>query len=82
NNRQYGILKMNLVESGSIAAREGRFVGMDLDAPPVDHVGLARSLGIDSLLVEKAGDVTDATQAALESGRPTLLELPISSPQG
>ena len=82
NNRQYGILKMNLVESGSTAAREGRFVGMDLDSPPVDHVALARSLGIDSLLVEKPADVTEATRAAFETGRPTLLELPISAPQG
>lgn len=82
NNRQYGILKMNLVESGSSAAREGRFVGMDLDGPPVDYVGLARSLGVDSLLVEKPADVTDATRAAFDSGRPTLLELPISAPQG
>lgn len=81
NNRQYGILKMNLVESGSTAARQGRFIGMDLDSPPVDYVGLARSLGVDSLLVEKPADVTDATRAAFESGRPTLLELPISAPQ-
>jgi benzoylformate decarboxylase len=80
NNRQYGILKVNLVESGSAAAREGRFIGMDLDTPPVDYVGLARSLGVDALLVEKPADVTDATRAALESGRPMLLELPISAP--
>jgi benzoylformate decarboxylase len=81
NNRQYGILKMNLVESGSAAAREGRFIGMDLDTPPIDYVGLARSMGVDALVVEKPADVTDATRAAFESGRPTLLELPISSPQ-
>ena len=80
NNRQYGILKMNLVESGSESARAGKFVAMDLDSPPVDYVGLARSLGVDALLVEKPGDVTEATRAAFESGRPTLLELPISSP--
>ena len=80
NNRQYGILKMNLVESGSPSARAGRFVAMDLDSPPVDYVGLARSLGIDALLVEKPADVTEATRAALESRRPTLLELPISPP--
>ena len=80
NNRQYGILKMNLVESGSAAARAGRFVAMDLDSPPVDYVGLARSLGVDALLVEKPADVTEATRAAFESGRPTLLELPISAP--
>ena len=80
NNRQYGILKMNLVESGSPAAKAGRFVGMDLDKPPVDYVGLARSLGIDAQLVEKPADVTEATRAAFEAGRPTLLELPISPP--
>ena len=80
NNRQYGILKMNLVESGSPAARAGRFVAMDLDSPPVDYVGLARSLGVDALLVEKPADATEATRTAFESGRPTLLELPISAP--
>ena len=80
DNRQYGILKMNLVESGSPAARAGRFVAMDLDSPPVDHVGLARSLGIDAQLVEKPADVTEATRAAFEGGRPALLHLPISPP--
>jgi benzoylformate decarboxylase len=80
NNRQYAILKMNLVESGSAAARAGKFIAMDLDSPPVDYVGLARSLGVDAQIVEKPADVTEATRAALESGRPALLELPISPP--
>jgi benzoylformate decarboxylase len=80
NNRQYGILKMNLLESGSPAAKEGRFVGMDLHSPPVDYVALARSLGVDAQLVEKPADVTEATRAAFEAGRPTLLELPIAPP--
>ncbi|HLJ08483.1 MAG TPA: thiamine pyrophosphate-dependent enzyme [Acidimicrobiia bacterium] len=80
DNRQYGILKMNLTESGSPAARAGRFVAMDLDSPPVDHVGLARSLGVDAHLVEKPAEVTEAARAAFESRRPTLLHLPISAP--
>ena len=80
NNRQYAILKMNLVESGSPAAKAGRFVAMDLDSPPVDYVGLARSMGVDAQLVEKPADVTDAARSAFEAGRPTLLELPISPP--
>jgi benzoylformate decarboxylase len=80
NNRQYGILKMNLVESGGVSAETGTFVALDLDSPPIDYVGLARSLGVDALLVEKPGDVTDAARAAFESSRPTLLELPISAP--
>ncbi len=80
NNRQYAILKMNLLESGSPAAKAGRFVGMDLNSPPVDYVGLARSMGVDAQLVEKPADVTEAARAAFEAGRPTLLELPISPP--
>ena len=59
--------------------RTGRFVAMDLDEPPVDFVSLARSMGVAGTLVEKAGDVGDAVQAALASGRPHLLELPISA---
>jgi benzoylformate decarboxylase len=80
NNRQYAILKMNLLESNSPAAKAGRFIGMDLDAPPVDYVGLARSLGVDAQLVEKPADVTEAARAAFDAGRPTLLEVPISPP--
>jgi len=71
---------MNLLESGSAAARSGRFVGMDVDSPPIDYVGLARSLGLDAQLVEKPADVTEAARAALDAGRPTLLEVPISPP--
>jgi len=80
NNRQYAILKMNLLEANSPAAKAGRFIGMDLDAPPVDYVGLARSLGVDAQLVEKPADVTEAARAAFDAGRPTLLEVPISPP--
>ena len=53
---------------------------MDIDDPPVDFVGLARSMGVDATLVEKADDVGDAVAAALEAGRPHLLEMPIAAP--
>ena len=80
NNRQYGILKMNLVESGSPSARAGRFVGMDLGSPPVDYVALARSLGIEAYLVEKPAEVAEATRDAFIARKPILLELPIAAP--
>ena len=80
NNRQYAILKTSLAGSGGRSAKTGSFVAMDLDEPPVDYVGLARAMGVDATLVEKPADVTDATRAAFESGRPTLLELPIAPP--
>lgn len=80
NNRQYLILKNYLRGMKAETVRTGRYVGMDLDAPPVDFVALARSMGVDASLVTTARDVGDALQAALSSGRPHLLELPIDAP--
>jgi benzoylformate decarboxylase len=80
NNRQYLILKNFLRTRGHPAARDGRFVGMDLDDPAVDFVALAQSMGVAATTVERAGDVGDAVKAALASGGPHLLELPIAAP--
>ena len=79
NNRQYLILKGYLRGMGRDSVQAGRMVAMDIDEPAVDYVGLARSMGVDATLVEKAGDVGDAVASALESGRPHLLELPIAA---
>src|SRR3954453_13968820 len=80
NNRQYLILKNNLRAMGADSVRTNRFVAMDLDEPPVDFVGLARSMGVDATLVEKADDIGDAVRGALDSGRPHLIEVPIAVP--
>ena len=80
NNRQYLILKGYLRGMGRDSVKADRMVAMDIDQPPVDFVGLARSMGVDAMLVEKAADVGDAVSSALESGRPHLLELPIAAP--
>ncbi|HVM53376.1 MAG TPA: thiamine pyrophosphate-binding protein [Acidimicrobiales bacterium] len=79
NNRQYLILKNYLRGMKAETVRTGRFVGMDLDAPPVDFVALARSMGVDATRVDTAAAAGDAARAAIESGRPHLVELPISS---
>jgi benzoylformate decarboxylase len=80
NNRQYLILKNNLRGMGGDSVRHERFVAMDIVDPPVDYLELARSMGVEATLVEKAHDVADAVQLALDSGRPHLLELPIAAP--
>jgi benzoylformate decarboxylase len=80
NNRQYAILKRNLIASGSEAAQAGRYVGLDLDQPPVDFAALAASVGVSGSLVEKAAEVPEAVRAAFASGRPTLLEIPVAPP--
>jgi benzoylformate decarboxylase len=80
NNRQYAILKLNLAASGGRSAAQDAFVGMDLDSPPIDYVGLARSMGVEAHLVEKGPDVTEAVAAAFAAECPVLLEVPISPP--
>ncbi|MGH8998257.1 MAG: thiamine pyrophosphate-dependent enzyme [Acidimicrobiia bacterium] len=80
NNRSYAILKNNLAGMGGHAARTGRFVGMDLDQPPVDYVGLSRSLGVDADLISKPDELTGAVVEGLASDRPLLLEVPIAAP--
>jgi benzoylformate decarboxylase len=80
NNRQYLILKNNLRGMGGDSVRHDRFVAMDIIDPPIDYLALARSMGVDATLVEKAHDVGDAVRAAFSTGRPHLLELPIAAP--
>ncbi|MEY2421959.1 MAG: benzoylformate decarboxylase [Acidimicrobiaceae bacterium] len=79
NNRQYLILKNNLRGMGGDSVRNDRFVAMDIVDPPIDYLALARSMGVEATLVEKAPDVGDAVRAALDSGRPHLIELPIAA---
>jgi benzoylformate decarboxylase len=79
NNRQYKILKGYLRGMGGAAMRTGRYIGMDLDDPPIDFLALARSMAVDATAVDSAADVGDAVKAALASGRPHVLELPIGA---
>ena len=81
NNRQYRILKDNLRGMGGDSVRAGRFVAMDLVDPPIDYVALAGSMGVGATLVERAADIADAVRAAIDAGKPHLLELPISAPE-
>jgi benzoylformate decarboxylase len=79
NNREYRILKNNLRGMSGDSTRTGRFVAMDIGEPPVDYVSLAESMGVEASLVEKANDVGDAVERALDDGSPHLLEVPIAA---
>jgi benzoylformate decarboxylase len=79
NNRQYRILKDNLRGMGGESASRDHYVAMDLDRPAVDYVALARSMGVEADLVSDAGDVEGLVREAWTSGRPKLLEIPISA---
>src|SRR2546423_14587262 len=63
NNRQYAILKRNLRGiAGGRSTETGTFVAMDIDQPPADFVGPARSMGVAATLVGKAADVGGAAR--------------------
>jgi benzoylformate decarboxylase len=51
---------------------------MDLDQPPIDFTALATSMGVAATRVDHTADVGDALATALSSGRPQVLELPIT----
>jgi benzoylformate decarboxylase len=79
DNRQYLILKRALDGRKDEAAQRGNYVGMDLDAPPVDFVGLAESMGVPGDRIDNASDIAGAVEHALQRDGPTLLEIPISA---
>ena len=79
NNREYNILK-NFMRGQAhyLSASSNRFIAMDLVDPPVDYLALAASMGVEARRVERACDITAAVAAGIASGRPNLIEVPIS----
>jgi acetolactate synthase I/II/III large subunit len=68
NDRGYGVLRW--VEGQRF---DGANFGVDLHTP--DFVGLGRAMGLDAELVSGAAGFRPAFARALDSGRPTLLEI-------
>jgi benzoylformate decarboxylase len=71
NNQGYRILKQRLK---AFHANEN-YVGMDMTDPPIDFVGLARSFGLTAERVTDPAAVRPALDAAIASGKPTLLDM-------
>jgi benzoylformate decarboxylase len=76
NNGSYRILKQRTYALKGFAAEDDRYVGMDL-VPPIDFVGLARSLGVPGEHIEKAAEVAPALGRGLASGGPYLIDVRI-----
>ena len=79
NNRSYRILKLNLDKYRSSvldAEGESRYLGMDFPIA-LDIAGMARSMGVDARTIEDPSEVAPAARAALESGRPAVLDVVI-----
>ncbi len=77
NNAQYQILKTGARQMGLPAAQEGRYVGLDLNEPEVDLVGVAQSLGIAACRITEPDELADRVRDSLAGDRPTLIDVPI-----
>jgi benzoylformate decarboxylase len=78
NNGRYEILRHFLRAMGGDAQRTGRYVGIDIQNPAVDFVGLAESLGVPASKATNAHEVPEAVRAALEAQAPRLVEVVVA----
>jgi benzoylformate decarboxylase len=77
NNRSYRILKQRAHAMKGFAAQTDRYVGMDLTDPPIDYIGLARSLGVAAERAATLDQVGSLLSAALAAGGPRLIEVEV-----
>jgi benzoylformate decarboxylase len=79
NNREYRILKHNMdTYRQRFGAKPDRaYPNMDLVAPDLGYVDLARGMGVEAMRVSTPGEVGPALQKALSAGRPFLLDVAI-----
>jgi benzoylformate decarboxylase len=77
NNASYAILKSGMLTMSLPGAKRGVFPGMDLVAPEIDYLALARSMGVLAERVDKPAALRDALARALEHRGPALVDVAI-----
>ena len=77
NNSSYRILKQRTNAMKAHAAQTDVYVGMDLVAPRVDYVGLAKSLGVEGVRVDTVAGVCEHLKRALAGKEPLLIDAEI-----
>jgi len=75
NNTSYRILKQRVFAQRGYAAQLDTYVGMELNNPAIDYVGLARSLGIAAERAKTVHDATDLIAKGLAAGKPLLIDV-------
>ncbi len=73
NNQSYRILKERLVSM----RKTEKFIGMDLRDPVIDFVGLAQSMGVPAMRVERPADVMAALRQPAPGG-PRLIDVRVA----
>jgi benzoylformate decarboxylase len=77
NNSSYRILKQRTNALKGHAAQTDRYVGMDLEDPAIDFVGLARSLGVAASRARTIEEALDQLRDGLASDGPVLIDVAI-----
>ena len=75
NNTSYRILKQRVLAMRGAAEQTDTFVGMELNDPPVDFVGMARSFGIKAERAKTVKEATDLLAELLKANAPTLIDV-------
>jgi benzoylformate decarboxylase len=75
NNKSYRILKQRLLALRGHAEQADTFVGMELTDPPIDFVGLSRSLGVAAEHVKTVHDATDLIAQGIKANTPLLIDV-------
>jgi benzoylformate decarboxylase len=75
NNTSYRILKQRLHALRGHAEQVDAYVGMELLDPPVDFVGLARSLGVQAERARTVHEATDLVAKGLKSDTTLLIDV-------
>jgi len=65
NNLGYQANRWALAGLGGRAAETGHYIGISLDDPQIDHVGIARAYGHEGERVTRARDLGDALKRAV-----------------
>ena len=84
NNESYQIVRHNWAKDmpDSKMVRDGKYPGLNLAAPAVDYVGLARSQGVDGESVTTPKDLEPALRRGMErivkGNRPYLIDVSVA----
>jgi len=85
NNRGYQANRWALARLKGRAATTGQFIGVNLDDPDIDHVGIARAYGLSGERVSRSEDLKAALAravAAEKEGRGYVLDVLIDTHGG
>jgi benzoylformate decarboxylase len=75
NCQLYRILKERTHALGGFLAKADSYIGMDLEQPAIDFVGLAKALGVPGERVDKVKNVRHALTRAWQRGGPFLIDV-------